>query len=117
MNGSSPIDRGWRRAISQSNLYGPGNPRAVVADLTLPLAVFVGWVVGMPLALAARLLAAEPGSTGRQRGWRLIAVDPALQAFQALTLAALALRFGLSWQLAIYGALNLILTLIFFIDL
>jgi prepilin signal peptidase PulO-like enzyme (type II secretory pathway) len=48
---------------------------------------------------------------------RLLVIDPGLQAFQSLSLAVLAVRYGASFQLAIYGALSLFLTLVLFVDL
>jgi prepilin signal peptidase PulO-like enzyme (type II secretory pathway) len=47
----------------------------------------------------------------------LLAVDPLIQGFQAVAFVALGIRYGLSLQLAIYGALSLVLTLVLFVDL
>jgi leader peptidase (prepilin peptidase) / N-methyltransferase len=79
--------------------------------------IALGWLLGVPLCLAARQLGSKQGSESPPISLALLAVDPPLQAFQALTLAALAARFGPSLQLAIYGALSLILTVVFFVDL
>jgi prepilin signal peptidase PulO-like enzyme (type II secretory pathway) len=73
----------------------------------------LGWLLGYPLGLAARRLEAGPDGPPTPR----LVVDPLLQGFQALTLVALSWRFGLSTQLAVFGALSLFLTLVLFVDL
>src|SRR5438874_13227061 len=77
----------------------------------------LGWLLSVPLGLIARRLDAERVDGTPPRGLGLLAADPPLQAFQALALAALAVRFGLGAPLAIYGALSLVFTIVFFIDL
>ena len=90
----------------------------MISDLTISLvAAVLGWLLGVPLWLAAGQLGNGRSSEELPKGFRILAADPPLQAFQALTLAAMALRFGPSLQLAIYGALSLVLTVIFFVDL
>jgi prepilin signal peptidase PulO-like enzyme (type II secretory pathway) len=76
-----------------------------------------GWFLGIPLSLAASHLQAGWNRSPMNRVSRLLAPDPPLQAFQALTLAALALRFGWSLPLVAYGAISLALTLVLFVDL
>jgi leader peptidase (prepilin peptidase)/N-methyltransferase len=76
-----------------------------------------GWLIGILLGLAARQLGTKQARPALPRGLRVLAADPALQAFQALALAALAIRFGPSVQLAIYATLSLVLILVLFVDL
>jgi leader peptidase (prepilin peptidase) / N-methyltransferase len=73
----------------------------------------LGWLVGIPLAFAARRLG--DGSPSPPRFF--LATDPLLQGFQALTFAALAARFGPALPLVIYGALSLFVTVVFVVDL
>src|SRR5262249_698067 len=77
----------------------------------------VGWLAGLPLAYVAYRLEAGAKLQASAEVLNLVAPDPALQGFQALSLPVLPLRFGLSMQLAVFGALSLVLTLVLFVDL
>src|SRR5438045_859842 len=73
----------------------------------------LGWLVGIPIALIARQLGAGNSAPTRT----FLATDPLLQGFQALTVAALAARFGPALELVIYGALSSFVTIVFVVDL
>jgi prepilin signal peptidase PulO-like enzyme (type II secretory pathway) len=85
--------------------------------IVIGVSLAFGWMVGLPLALLASRLGGDRLHIHFRLGARALIVDPPLQAFQALTIALLAVRFGLSPQLAIYGALSLVLTIVLFVDL
>ena len=90
----------------------------IVLDLALAVGFgLLGWILGIPVGLVAGKFSDERGRLAVRRGVRSLFVDPPLQVFQALVLALLAIRFGLSPQLAIYGALSLVLTIVLFVDL
>lgn len=76
-----------------------------------------GLIVGVPLAQLTSRLSETRQQLESAPGRRSLFVDPALQVFQALTLALLAARFGPTPQLAIYGVLSLVLTVVLFVDL
>jgi leader peptidase (prepilin peptidase)/N-methyltransferase len=77
----------------------------------------IGWLLGLPIAFIARWFRAGRAGHAAAREARLLAIDPLLQGFQAVVLGILAWRFGPTIQLAVYGALSLVLTLVLFIDL
>src|SRR5438876_11207762 len=85
--------------------------------IVIALSFALGWFLGLPQALLASRLGGDRRHVGFPLGLRSLGVDPPLQGFQALVLALLAIRFGLSPQLAIYGALSLVLTVVLFVDL
>jgi prepilin signal peptidase PulO-like enzyme (type II secretory pathway) len=85
--------------------------------ILIGISLIIGWCIGVPLAHFARRLCGRQRDREFALGVRSLFVDPPLQAFQAVTLALLAIRFGLSPQLVIYGALSLVLTIVLFVDL
>lgn len=83
----------------------------------VPMAIGVGWLLGVPGARVVRECGAAPKHGRPRRLVAYLATDPALQALQALILGVLAWHFGPSVELLAYGALSVVLTIVLFIDL